>query len=53
MKRKTILGDYQKPLSNKMKHEDWILALCAIGFIAFVIYAMHGDQSALNNGYIH
>lgn len=49
--RKEILNDYQEPITD-YKINWTVIGLVILGLLAF-LYAMHGDQQALNAGFIH
>lgn len=49
--RKELLNDYQEPITD-YKINWTLITLLILGLLAF-LYAMHGDQQALNAGLIH
>lgn len=50
--RKDLLNDYQKPIKIVAIKTVWYVVLGILFGVAF-LYAMHGDQQALNAGLIH
>ena len=49
--RKELLNDYQEPITD-YKINWTFITLLVLGLLA-LLYAMHGDQQALNAGLIH
>ena len=49
---KDLLNDYQKPIKVVALKTVWYVVLGILFGVAF-LYAMHGDQQALNAGLIH
>lgn len=46
-------GDTVKPEYYHVQSKVWIMTLLAIGAVLALLFAMHGDQQALHNGFIH
>lgn len=49
--RKELLNDYQEPIADYKI--NWTVIGFVILFLLAFLYAMHGDQQALNAGLIH
>lgn len=49
--RKELLNDYQEPITDYKI--NWVVITLLVLGLLVLLYAMHGDQQALNAGLIH